>query len=233
MSFAFAAAFIALTIANPATEKPSGYLAEPKSGHGHGVLVLHPWWGLNGDVKAFCRRLAATGFVAFAPDLFHGKIAKTREEAKALVQAHESKAAELKAQIGEAAKYLANRTGHEQIGVVGFSFGSYYALWFSNAEPERVKATVVYYGTGQEDFTKSKASYLGHFAEKDEFEPKAGVDALSKLLKDAGRPATIYTYPGTGHWFVEPSVKQAYNKAAAELAWKRTVRFLRTNLDAK
>ena len=224
MSLAIAAGVLALSLGQT---KPAGFLAEPKSGHGPGVLVLHPWWGLNADVKGFCNRLGAAGFTAFAPDLFHGKIAKTRSEAEALVKAYEPKHLEIKAEILEAAKYLAKRTGKQEIAVVGFSFGSYYALYFSNAEPARVRAVVDFYGTGQEDFRKSKASYLGHFAEKDEFEPKAGVDSLTKLLRDAGRPAKIYTYPGTGHWFVEPSVKQAYDKAAAELAWKRTIQFLR------
>jgi carboxymethylenebutenolidase len=210
--------------------KPDGYLAEPESGKGHGVLVLHAWWGLSSDVRAFCDRLAGSGFVAFAPDMFHGKTASTPEEAEALVKAHQSKDKEITAQIGEAAKFLAEKTGRQRIAVVGFSFGAYYALQYSNDDPERVRSVVVYYGTGHEDFAKSRASFLGHFAEKDDFEPKEAVDGLEKLLKGAGRSVTIHTYPGTGHWFVEPSVKTAYDQAAAELAWERTLAFLkRTN----
>ncbi|MGV3614098.1 MAG: dienelactone hydrolase family protein [Fimbriimonas sp.] len=114
----------------------------------------------------------------------------------------------------------------------GFCFGAYHALAFSNAEPS-VRSVVVFYGTGQEDFSRSKAAYLGHFAERDAFEPKASVDGLAKLLREAGCPATIHTYPGTGHWFFEPSVKSAYDKRAAELAWKRTLRFLRQRVPAK
>lgn len=210
--------------------KPEGYLAEPKSGHGAGVLVLHPWWGLNGDVKGFCDRLAHSGFVAFAPDLFHGKTASTRDDAQALVKTFDVKEPELKAQISEAAKFLSEKSGGQGIAVVGLSFGAYYALQFSNDEPGLVRSVVVFYGTGPEDFGKSKAAYLGHFAEKDEFEPKAGVDGLEKILRDAGRPATFYTYPGVGHWFFEPGVKEAYDKAAADLAWERTLRFLRETL---
>lgn len=224
---AILAGYLALSLVNLGPPKPAGFLAEPKSGRGPGVLVLHPWWGLNGDTKAFCKRLAGSGFVAFAPDLFHGKTATTPAAAEALVQAHQSKSAELLAQISESAKYLAGRTGKSQIAVVGFSFGAYYGLQFSNAEPARVRSVVLFYGTGHEDFSKSKASYLGHFAEKDAFEPKAGVDALKKVLHEAGRPATFYTYPGTGHWFFEPSVKKAYDKKAANLAWERTLKFLK------
>ncbi|RYG45920.1 dienelactone hydrolase family protein [bacterium] len=214
----------------PSQKYPEGYLAVPPSKHGRGVLVLHPWWGLNGDVKAFCDRLAKSGFIAFAPDLFHGKTAKTESEAEALVKSYRPKEGEINREISEAAKYLAERSGEEGIGVVGFSFGAYYALSFSNAEPKRVHSVVVFYGTGQEDFGKSKASYLGHFAENDDFEPKSSVDSLTASLKAAGRPSTIYTYPATGHWFFEPSVTKAYGEKAAELAWQRTLEFLQKTL---
>jgi len=157
---------------------PTGFLAEPASKKGPGVLVLHPWWGLNADVKTFCKRLAKEGFVAYAPDLFHGKTATTEADAEALVKAHRGKDNEIQAEIGAAAKLLADKTGKKQVAVVGFSFGAYYALWFSNAEPDRVKATVVFYGTGHEDFSNSKSTYLGHFAANDDFEPKASVDTV-------------------------------------------------------
>lgn len=209
--------------------KPEGFLAEPASKKGPGVLVLHAWWGLNSDIKALCNRLAKSGFVAFAPDLFNGKTASTPEAARELTKEHQSKDAEIKAHLLESANYLAERTGKKQIAVLGLSFGAYYALEFSNTEPALVKSVVVFYGTGHEDFAKSKASYLGHFAETDDFEPKEGVDHLATLLREAGRPATIHTYPATGHWFFEPSVKSAYDKKAAELAWKRTLEFLKKN----
>lgn len=211
--------------------KPKGYLAEPKAGHGRGVLVLHAWWGLNDDVKKFCDKLAENGFTAFAPDLFEGKTATSRDKAQSLVDAYESHHEDLERQITEAGKFLAAQTGHAKIGVVGFSFGAYYALHASNADSERVRACVVFYGTGQQDFGSAKADYLGHFAEKDEFEPKEGVDHLTDLLHDAGRPATFYTYPGTGHWFFEPGVKGAFNADAAGLAWNRTIDFLRKTLN--
>jgi len=230
MTTVLLASLLALTLASlgsSSASKPDGFLVEPKSGKGHGVLVLHPWWGLNADVKSYCQRLADAGFVAFAPDLFEGKTASTRDDAKALVQAFEAKDDVIRAKINDAAKYLAERADHKKLAVIGFSFGAYYALWFSNAAPDIVDKCVVYYGTGQEDFSTSRAIYLGHFAEKDEFEPKSAVESLTKLLHDAGRPSSINTYAGTGHWFAEPSVKEAYDKEVAELAWDRTLEFLR------
>src|SRR5688572_9105019 len=119
---------MATIVIGPAAQlKHNGYLAEPPSQKGTGVLVLHPWWGLNADTKAFCRRLAKSGFVAFAPDLYHGAIAKTIPQAEALLKTLNGKQAHAKKEISDAAKYLANRT-KKKISVVGFSMGASHAL---------------------------------------------------------------------------------------------------------
>ena len=73
--------------------------------------------------------------------------------------------------------------------------------------------------------------YLGHFAENDEFEPQTEVDALEDALRQAGRLVTFYRYPGTGHWFFEPDRTDAFDAAAAELAWDRTLAFLKDMSD--
>lgn len=90
-----------------------------------------------------------------------------------------------------------------------------------------VRSVVVFYGTRPGDYHRSKAAYLGHFAETDAFEPQAEVDNLEQALKAAGRPVTFHRYSGTGHWFFEPDRVQAYDPAAASLAWERTIAFLR------
>jgi carboxymethylenebutenolidase len=211
--------------------QPQGYLALPPAGAGPGVLVLHAWWGLNDTLKAFCSRLAEAGFTAFAPDLYHGKVASTIAEAEALGSALDENFAQAKAEIAAAAVYLDERTGKSSPGlaVVAFSLGVYYALDLAAAHPELIRTVVLFYGSGDGDYASSKAAYLGHFAELDEFEPPANVQALEASLRSAGRPVTFYTYPGTGHWFFEPDVTQAYNPAAASLAWQRTLDFLREN----
>ncbi len=210
--------------------QPDGFLALPPTGKGPGVLVLHAWWGLNDTIKGVCDRLAGEGFVAFAPDLYHGKVAKTIPEAEALGGVVDANHLQAKAEIAEAAKYLGERTGGRGLAVMGFSLGAYYALDLSAADPEHVYSVVVFYGTQGDffsDFTNSKAEYLGHFAENDEYEPKSNADSLEECLRSAGRPVTFHFYPGTGHWFFEPDVKQAYNEAAAKLAWDRTLAFLK------
>ena len=125
--------------------------------------------------------------------------------------------------------FLSERAGQAERGlaVIGFSLGAYYALDLAAADPEHIRSVVLFYGTGGGDFSSSKAAYLGHFAENDEFEPQANVDELEESLKRAGRPVTFYRYPGTGHWFFEPDRPQAYNPAAASLAWDRTLAFLK------
>ena len=77
------------------------------------------------------------------------------------------------------------------------------------------------------DYSNSRAASLGRFAEKDEFEPQAELDNLEAALQSAGRPVSFYRYMGTGHWFYEADRVQAYNQAAASLAWERTLAFLR------
>jgi carboxymethylenebutenolidase len=207
--------------------QPDGYLALPGSGTGNGVLVLHAWWGLNDTIKAFCDRLAEAGFVTFAPDLYHGKIAQTIPEAEKLGGALDAVADQAKAESKAAAEFIKARSDSDQIAVIGFSLGAYYALDLSAAAPDIVRSVVVFYGTGPADFDQAKAEYLGHFAGDDPYEQPDNVAWLENALKQAGRKATFYTYPNTGHWFFEPDRADAYNEAAANLAWERTLAFLK------
>jgi carboxymethylenebutenolidase len=206
-----------------------GYLAMPAGGAGPGVLVLHAWWGLNATVRDVCTRLAEAGFMAFAPDLYHGKVATTIAEAEALGKALDANSIQAQAEIAAATRFLGERAGQAGRGlaVIGFSLGAYYALGLSAADPEHIRSVVVFYGTGGDDFSGSQAAYLGHFAENDVYEPQSNVDYLEEALRRAGRPVTFYRYSGTGHWFFEPDRSDAYNQAAASLAWERTLAFLK------
>src|SRR6185503_4677518 len=142
-----------------------------------------------------------------------------------------------KAEIADATRFLSQRAGQAEGGlaVIGFSLGAYYALDLAAADPEHIRSVVIFYGTGGGDFSASRAAYLGHFAENDEFEPQSNVDELEETLRRAGRPVAFYCYSGTGHWFFEPDRSQAYDQAAASLAWDRTLAFLRrsSTLDSK
>ena len=214
------------------TQSAHGYLARPERGEGPGVLVLHAWWGLNDTMRAVCRRLAEAGFVAFAPDLYHGKVADTIADAEILGSALDSNHLQAKAEIADATRFLNERVGQADGGlaVIGFSLGAYYALDLAAADPEHIRSVVIFYGTGGGDFSTSRAAYLGHFAEDDPYEPQPNVDELEEALRSAGRPVAFYRYPGAGHWFFEPDRIDAYNQAAASLAWDRTLTFLRNSL---
>lgn len=214
------------------TTQPDGYLALPATGKGSPVLVLHAWWGLNETIKAFCRRLAEAGFVAFAPDLYHGKVAKTIAEAEILGGTVDANYIQAKIEVVEAARFLLEYTSHDYRGlaVVAFSLGAYFALALADAEPDYIHSVVLFYGTDGTvggDYSRSRASYLGHFAEMDVYESQSNIDHLAMVLRQAGRPVDFHLYPGTGHWFFEPDRVQAYHPEAANLAWQRTLDFLK------
>ena len=96
--------------------------------------------------------------------------------------------------------------------------------------PDLVRSAVIFYGTRPGKYSTAQASYLGHFAEIDEFEPQSEVDNLEEALRTAGRQVTFHTYKGTGHWFFEPDRPGSFNLQAAELAWERTLTFLEETL---
>jgi carboxymethylenebutenolidase len=205
------------------------YLAKPKSGKGKGVLVLHAWWGLNPFVKKFCDRLAKEGFVALAPDLYHGAVASTIAEAKKL---RGTLKREIVAdEIAQAAAQLRALCGNKRaIGVVGFSLGGYWALWFAEQKTSAVAATVAFYASRNGDYRASPSAFQFHLAERDEYVAASGVKKLEKQLSAAGKDAEFFTYPGTSHWFFESDRADAYDARAAKLAWDRTISFLKTNL---
>jgi carboxymethylenebutenolidase len=207
-----------------------GYLALPGDAKGPAVLLLHPWWGLNAFMKGFADRLAGEGFVVLAPDLYDGRVATTIEEAEQAVSAVDPGKAAWKA--AEATQYLRSheRTTGTAVGLVGFSYGASWALWLAENRPSEIGATVIFYGTGDQDFVQARSAFLGHFAASDPYESLSWVREMEKRLIAAGRPTTFYFYPGTGHWFFESDRPDAYHPYAAQLAWERTLAFLKQHL---
>jgi carboxymethylenebutenolidase len=193
-----------------------------------GVVVLHAWWGLNDDVIAYADRLADAGFAVIAPDMFHGQVATEVEDAERL--SGEGDAGDAGAIAFAAVDQLAEGLGPDaSLATLGWSFGAAYAIW-APSERARVASTVVYYGAYADEFLKdSTAPLLGHFAEEDPFTTDDEVSELEAGYSRAGRDITTYRYPGTGHWFAEPS-RDAYRPEAAELAFERTVAFLRDTI---
>ena len=192
------------------------------------VVVFHPWWGLNDDVIAYADRLADAGFSVVAPDLVRGGLASTIEEAERLSSGVDGDHADAVALA--AIDRLAASGGVMGIGAVGFSMGAAWAVWCA-AKRQAVAASAVYYGSLQgPSLTRASVPVLGHFAETDPYESEEAVLAFERTLRDAGRRVVIHRYPGTGHWFAEPS-RDAWRPKAGELAFERTVAFLREHLE--
>ena len=207
----------------------SSHIALPQSGKGPGVLVLHAWWGLNDFIRGFCDRLAQEGFLVLAPDLFSGRIAHTIEEAENLnpdMNEQDDMPPLVLAGFDELSKQP-GRTG--ALATIGFSFGAYWARWLAQEKADWVRAVNVFYGNGW-NIQQSNAAYQYHFAETDPYVSEEDKKGLENTLKDLGRPATFHTYPGTGHWFMESDRPDAYSADAAQLAWDRTMAFLREHL---
>ena len=211
----------------PVVPLPNAYLAQPKSRLGKGVLVIHAWWGLNGFIKNLCDRLAGEGFMVLAPDLYHGQIAATIDEAKK--QRSKLKQATVAQEINQAADHLHQICciSGQGLGVLGLSLGAYWGLWLAEQKPNLVTATVAFYGTRDGDYSTCQSAFQFHLAEKDAYVANSGVKKLQKSLSTADKAAAFYTYPGTGHWFFESDRPDAYHPHSAQLAWNRSVEFLK------
>lgn len=207
--------------------QPAGYIALPQAGSGSPVLVLHAWWGLNETIRDLCDRLAAHGFIAFAPDLYHGRVAVTIPEAEQYSsELDDEKAHE---DVRRAAAYVDRVAGEPgfSLAVIGFSLGAHYAARLAANDPDHVRSVVMYYGATEGDFSRARAEFLGHFAENDVYEEPEYIEYLEETLRELGLSVTFYSYPGVGHWFCEPDRADAYQPEAESLAWERTLAFLR------
>jgi carboxymethylenebutenolidase len=205
----------------------SAYLAVPENGSGPGVLVLHAWWGLTDFFKQVCDRLAREGFIALAPDLYHGKTTTSIDEAEQLSSGR-IESDETSQDITESIGYLLKHPGRrgKALVAVGFSLGSYWALGLK----DHMAAIVTFYGTTQPEKILAQADFLGHFAEDDAFEPIEEVRRLEEDIRSSGREASFFIYPGARHWFFEEN-RPEYDAEAARVAWGRTIEFLHERLD--
>ena len=206
-----------------------GYLATPAQGKGPGVLVLQEWWGLVGHIKAVCDRFAAEGFSALAPDVYHGKTASEPDEAGKLFMA--LNIGEAEKDLAGAAKFLAGHSSTKKLGAVGFCMGGQLALFAGCIDPN-IGAVVDFYGIHpnvKPDYSRLSGPVLGLFAEKDAFVTPETAKGVEAAIKKAGKPVEIHIYPGVDHAFFNDE-SGAYNKAAAEDAWRRTLAHFRSNL---
>jgi len=215
-------------------KQASGYLALPKA-PGPAVVVIQEWWGLVPHIKKVADRFAEEGFVALAPDLYHGQSAKSPDEAGKLMMSLRIDEAEK--DLRGAIQFLLEhpQTASSRVGTVGFCMGGALSLFAASKNPE-VGACVVFYGghpNVKPDLASLEAPVLGLYAEKDGFVTPESARALEKTLKELGKRAEIHIYPGADHAFFNDTRPEVYNEAAARDAWNRTIKFLRAELKPK
>jgi carboxymethylenebutenolidase len=202
------------------------YLASARPSPGPPVLLLHPWWGLNQTIRDLADRLAGDGFTVIAPDMFEGTVLNTPDDALANVKSlTEEDGNRIRAGVLAALDHLlAHRDSRgDRAAIIGLSFGAMEGTEVATERPD-VGALVTYYSGIFE--APDGIPYLGHFAEDDEFDDSAQVPDLERTL---GEGSAAHVYPGTKHWFIE-SDRPEFDRDAAELAYARTVAFLREQL---
>lgn len=215
----------------------SGYLVTPASGSGPGVLVIQEWWGLDSGIKEMANRLGAAGFVALAPDLYHGELAEHTEMDKAAHLMQTLPADRASRDMSGAVDFLSEHkavTG-QGIGVVGFCMGGMLSFLIAANRPDKVRALVPFYGFPQgetePDWTKLDAKVRGHMAEHDDFFKPDAARALEARLRAMGKDATLTVHPGTGHAFMGPhNALGTFNQEAASRIWPQVVAFLHDTL---
>jgi carboxymethylenebutenolidase len=212
-----------------------GYLAKPKAaakGPLPGLIVIHEWWGLNDNIRSMAKRLAGEGYAALAIDLYGGQTADTPDKAKELMGAVLKDTASGADNVKQAYSYLETKEKAPKIGVIGWCFGGGWSLQTALLLPDKIDATVIYYGHLETDRAKLaplKMPILGFFGGKDQSIPVASVRDFEKTLKGLGKNVEIHVYDDADHAFANASGGN-YNAKDAEDAWKRTTAFFRKNL---
>lgn len=213
-----------------------GYLATPGSGSGPGVVVIQEWWGLVPHIQDVCDRFAGEGFVALAPDLFHGAKTTEPDEAGKLLMALNIEQAG-KDMRGAAAylKSLPQVTG-AQVGVVGFCMGGALALYAASVSPD-IGPVADFYGghpNVNPDFSKVRGPILGNFAAQDDWVNAEAIQNLEAACKANGIQTDCKVYPDTDHAFFNDTRDgpgEPYNSEAAQDAWARTLAFFRAHME--
>ncbi len=211
-----------------------GYLALPESGSGPAVVVIQEWWGLVPHVTALADRFAAAGFVALAPDLYHGVQATEPDEAGKLLMGLAMDGAAQ--DIAGAARHLATLpevTG--RIGCVGFCMGGSLALWSATLSADIVATVGFYPGLPWERMAPKWQNYHGkraliHCSESDGTSTAPGIQLAVHAIEEAGGQVAVYDYPGTHHAFFNDDRPEVFDQLAATTAWARTLEYLRASL---
>ena len=208
-----------------------GYLAESVTG-GPGIIVLQEWWGLVDQIKEVADRFSEEGFVALAPDLYHGQSTKNPDAAGKLMMAlNIEKTAK---EMNNAINYLSSlpSTTGSHVGSVGFCMGGQLSL-YAACSNSIIGACVDYYGIHpnvKPNIKSLEAPVLGFFGEKDPSVPPQAVQNLETELRQCGKKVEFHIYPNRDHAFFNHTRPEVYDQADAEDSWTRMTQFFRQYL---
>lgn len=210
-------------------EESAGYMALPGQ-PGPAVIVLQEFWGLNDDIKSIADRFAGEGFVALAPDMYHGQVATEPDDARKLAMELELDVAarDLKGAVGFLRGHDSVTPG--KVGSVGFCMGGSLSLYLASIE--NTDAAVTYYGAPRYPEFKPldiQAPVLAHFAELDPDTTERGKKFVEEM-KGAGKAVEMHVYEGAHHSFFNQTRPEMHHPQAAELSWQRTLQFFREHL---
>jgi carboxymethylenebutenolidase len=207
----------------------SGDLAAPDgTTKSPAVVLIHEYWGVNEHVKSVAARLADAGFLVLAPDLYHGKVATTADEAKKFV-AELDRVRALDEIAGAVAFLASHPQSNGKVAVMGFCLGGAYAFSAACVVPG-IAAVVPFYGLpSNAEYANVTAPIQAHFAKTDAWAKPELAEGIKKQLEAHGQPMELHVYEAD-HAFFNDTRPEAYNAVAAKLAWDRTLAFLRTHL---
>jgi carboxymethylenebutenolidase len=222
-------------------ERPDGkpvqaYISEPANAkNAPGVVVIQEWWGIDDEMRSIADRLAKAGYRALVPDLYRGKLALEANEAEHLMK--DLNFGDAASQDIRGAVQHLKATGSAKVAVTGFCMGGALTILSAGLVPE-CDGTVVWYGYPPLEYLDAQAiqkPMLAHWALHDEFFSIAGVDQLEQKLKAAGVDYDFHRYDAK-HAFANPKSDSRhlpplqFNSVAADLAWDRTMTFLKNQL---
>jgi carboxymethylenebutenolidase len=216
-------------------QRVQGHVAQPaEAGTYPGIILIHEWWGLNDDIRFKAREFARLGYVALAVDLYGGESTTDAGAARELAGKVRSNMDAAFDNLRDALTFLKNSESVEpnRLASIGWCFGGGWSYQIAKNNLG-VNASVIYYGmfNPRDDLAKMRAEIIGHFAEEDRAISIDNVREFQAKLKTTQGHHEIYIYPNTTHGFASrPGDNPQYNAEAAELAWKRTIAFLKKNL---
>ncbi len=209
-----------------------GWFAKPVSGNGPAVVVIQEWWGLVPHIKDVAERFAKEGFVALAPDLYHGKTTTSPDEAGRLLMEMDVESASR--EIAAAGAFLLGRPecSSKKFGAVGFCVGGALAQYAATTNPN-VGAAVSFYGGFKKltiPWEGLSSPILMIYGEMDEGVPASGAKPLEDKLKALGKKVETIIFRGAPHGFFNDTRPNVYREECAKDAWQRTVAHFRMHL---